>query len=113
MMMAFGGFLLGLLFFVELGAVLAFGYWGYHLETGWALRLAAVIGLPVAAAAFWGTFVAPKASIPVAPWLRATFQVAVFALAAVALYGAGRPQWAFLFGLIALIDLGLVYALKL
>ena len=108
-----GGFLVGLLFLVEMGALLSFGYWGYRLEAGWIIRILATVGLPVLAAVFWGAFVAPKASIPVSPPARAALQLIVFMLAAAALYFSGRPKWAMIYGFTALIDWGLVYVLKL
>lgn len=112
-MAVIGGFLLGLMFFVEVAALLSFGYWGYHLDAGWMIRILTAIGLPVLVAIFWGMFVAPKASIPVSPPVCAALQIIVFALAAAALYFSGRTEWALIFGIVALIDWGLVYVLKL
>ncbi|WP_311771740.1 DUF2568 domain-containing protein [Cohnella lubricantis] len=62
---------------------------------------------------YWGTFVAPKASIPVSPHLRAALQLIVFALAAAALYFSGRHSWAAALIVAAVIDWGCVYVLKL
>lgn len=112
-MAIFGGILLGVLFLVELAALFSFGYWGYRLEAGWALRIACAIGLPALVAVFWGTFVAPKASIPVPETWRTVLQLAVFLLAATALYFSGRPGWAAGYAIIAVADAALVYVLKL
>jgi Protein of unknown function (DUF2568) len=50
-------------FLLELGALAALGNWGFTSGSGataWALGL----GAPLAAIAFWGLFVAPKARFP-------------------------------------------------
>jgi len=104
---------LTVLFLVELAALFSFGYWGFHIKGGWVARAALGIGTPLAVAIIWGLFVAPKASYPVALPVKLLLQIAVFALAALALHFAGRSNWAIVYGLTALIDLILVYMMKL
>lgn len=105
--------LLLVLFLVELGALAAFGYWGFHIDKGLLVNIVAGIGAPLAVAILWGLFIAPKASIPVTPPLRAALQIIVFTLAAAALYTAGQKQPAAVFLVIAWVDWALVLALKL
>jgi hypothetical protein len=53
----------GLRFLLELAALASLGYWGFAENDG-VLRWVLGIGLPVLAAAVWGTFVSPKAGLP-------------------------------------------------
>lgn len=87
---------LGIRFLLELCMLVAFGAWGFQLDRGWPLRIAAGIGVPLLVAAIWGVFVSPKATIPLAePW-RFGLEALLFGLAASALYLAQRPSLAIL-----------------
>lgn len=108
-----GGIILGALFLVELAALAAYSYWGFHFGSAKWLQFMLGIGAPALVAVFWGTFVAPKASIPVSVPVRALLQAVVFAGAAGALYAAGRPVWALAFLIVAAVVMVLVYLLKL
>jgi hypothetical protein len=94
---------LGLRFFLELFGLFAFGYWGWNQYGGW-LRVLLSIGLPLIAAGLWGTFRVPddpgKAPIPVPGLLRLILEAAYFIAATWALVAAGRPDWAWIFGLV-------------
>ncbi|GGD87241.1 YrdB family protein [Paenibacillus nasutitermitis] len=105
--------LLLVLFLVELGSLAAFGYWGFHMDKGMLMKILLGIGTPLVVAIIWGTFIAPKASIPVSLPLRALLQLIVFTLAAAALYAAGQKQLAVGFLAVALLDWTLVHAMKL
>jgi hypothetical protein len=48
------------------------------------------IGAPAAAATIWGTFVAPKAKVPVSTPIRLTIEFMLFGLAVVGLAIAGK-----------------------
>ena len=48
----------------KLCALAALAYWGFHSGRGWLTKLGLGLGAPLLAALVWGTFVAPKASIP-------------------------------------------------
>ena len=54
---------LALRFLLELAALASLGYWGGTAPAGAAARAALAVALPVAAAAFWGMFVAPRARV--------------------------------------------------
>lgn len=76
---------LGLRFALELALLAGVAWWGWHVE-GWLPAVA----LPIAFAAVWGTFLSPKARVPLARPPRLALELAVFALAALAWYGAGH-----------------------
>ena len=82
---------LGIRFLLELCLLAALGYWGFRLDHGWLIRIAAGLGAPLLAAVVWGTFVAPKAARLLAdPW-RFGLEIGLFGLGAGALYLAERP----------------------
>ncbi len=82
---------LGIRFLLELCLLAALGYWGFHLDHSWLIRIAAGLGVPLLMAAAWGMFVAPKAANRLAdPW-RFGLEIGLFALGAGALYLAERP----------------------
>ncbi|MBO7747288.1 YrdB family protein [Paenibacillus sp. MWE-103] len=106
--------LVDLIFFaLELCALAAFCYWGFHLKGAetW-VRTLAGIGSPVLVAVFWGTFVAPKARVPVRPLVRFALQLLVFAAAAAVLHGSGQRKLATLFLLVAIVEVVLSHKLK-
>jgi Protein of unknown function (DUF2568) len=77
-------------FLCELAMLAALAFWGYVVGEGpWAWLLG--IGAPVLAAVVWGTFVAPKARIPVSAPVRVQIELVLYALAAVGLSAAGQP----------------------
>jgi hypothetical protein len=91
---------LALRFLLEIGALVAIGYWGFSEHTGiWRFLLG--IGLPIIAAIAWGAFAVPgdpsrsgKAPVPVPGVLRLVLELSLFGLAAWALHSAGRPVFA-------------------
>ncbi|EFM10876.1 conserved hypothetical protein [Paenibacillus curdlanolyticus YK9] len=95
---------LGLTFILELLAVAALGYWGFHAGSNLPLRLLLGIGAPVLMIFVWGTYLAPKASIPIEGAWKTLMIVIVFALAALALYAAGHPRAAVWFFVIFLLN---------
>ncbi|TGA95684.1 DUF2568 domain-containing protein [Sporolactobacillus shoreae] len=89
--------LLSLAFFIELAALAAFSYWGFHLQGKIFLKWVVGIGVPAIVAVFWGVFLAPKASFPVGLPLRLLLKLIVFSASAWALYTAGQRQIALIF----------------
>ncbi|WP_274649688.1 YrdB family protein [Paenibacillus humicola] len=81
---------LALRFLLELSAVASLCYWGFHNGSSLAAKTMLGIGSPLLAAVAWGAFVSPKAAIPVSAPLRLLVEVALFLLAAAALFAAGR-----------------------
>ena len=85
---------LALRFFLELCALAALGYWGWQAGQTPVVKFALGIGAPLMAAILWGLFVAPKATIAAPSGVRLLIELAVFGLAVLALFVAGRPQLA-------------------
>ena len=85
---------LTLRFVLELCALGALGYWGWQTGNTFPLKVAAGIGASLAAAVVWGLFVSPRASIAVPSPVCLIIEVAVFALAVLALVAAGQPTLA-------------------
>ena len=89
-------------FLLELAALLSMGVWGWRHGDGW-WRLALAAGIPVTAAAVWGTFAVPDdpsrsgaAPIAVPGLLRLAIEAAVFGFAVWAFNDTGfaRTSWA-------------------
>jgi Protein of unknown function (DUF2568) len=104
------GPLLAVRFALELGALAALGYWGFQTTENTAFELLLGVGAPLAAAAFWGLFVSPKARVR-HPALKLLGEVVVFGAATIALWTAGQTTLAIAFAVVAVVDTLLVYAL--
>lgn len=97
-------------FLLELAALAALGVWGWHAPGPLAVRvLAAAVG-PLAAAAVWGTWVAPKARRRLPDPLRLVAEVLVFANAVVGLVVTGHPGWAVALAVAYAVNVGLMFA---
>ncbi len=107
-----GTFLLGVLFLSELFVLGAFGYWGFHMVSGFS-KYVLCLAAPLLVAIFWGMLLSPKASIPIPISLRTLLQLTVFAAGAFALYTSGHSKSALIFFLIASIDLLLIRFFRL
>lgn len=87
-------------FVLELSALAAIGIWGFDQHSG-AWRWILGFGLPLLAAIAWGTFAVPgdrsrsgEAPIPVPGTMRLLLELALFGLAAWALYDTGHAALA-------------------
>jgi hypothetical protein len=95
---------LALRFALEMCALVALGYGGWHTPfPGWA-RLLLAVGLPLAAVVLWGRWVAPKASHPVHDPLRLIPEWVVFGGATIALFGTGHPVLGALLAILAAVN---------
>jgi len=81
-------------FFNELLLLAVLALAGARLGGNAALRIAAAIALPVAAAVIWGRWLALRASGRLALPARLVAKIALFALASALLAAAGLPVWA-------------------
>ncbi len=99
---------LGLRFVLELCALAALGYWGYHVGQGWTGWLAFGLGAPVLAAVLWGVFASPRAVYPLPHALQIGFEIAYFSIAIGALASTGRTQWAWVFAGVLAVNMLLV-----
>lgn len=105
----------GLRFLLEIAALLAIGAWGYGVSDG-PIRYLWAIGLPVAAAAGWGTFHVPedasasgRAPVPIPGWARLGLESAFFGLATWSLFARGSTSLAGFFLGIVVLHYGLSY----
>ena len=106
---------LALRFLLELSALLAMGIWGWRQSEGW-LRFVFAIGLPVLAAAAWGTFAVPNdpsrsgAALVVVPGtVRLVLELAVFSFAFWALHDIELRAMAWALGLVAVVHYAASY----
>jgi hypothetical protein len=84
------GLNLALRFALELAALTALGYGGWHVPGPVWLRLLAAVAFPAAGIAVWARWVAPHARRPIPDPLRLVPEWVVFGGATVALLATGR-----------------------
>ena len=84
-MSALKGANLALRFLLELCALAAVAYWGSRVSSDSAVNVVAAIAAPLALAALWGTFLAPKASRRPEPTARWLLELVVLGVAVAAL----------------------------
>jgi hypothetical protein len=100
----------GLRFFLELAALTSLAYWGFAEHEG-AVQWLLGLGVPLLAAAVWGTFVAPKASRPTVDPPRLLLELAVFGPAVAALWAADAHTLAFGLGVLVVLHLTFTFLL--
>lgn len=99
---------LGVRFILEILALVIYGYWGFHVSNGIFLKIVLGIGTPLLAAFIWGTFGAPQAPYLLTGGAYLLLEIAIFGLAVVALYTAGKQSMAITYGIITIINLVLM-----
>jgi hypothetical protein len=75
---------LGLRFLLELALLAAFSYWGLQTQGA-----ALAVVMPLVFATAWGTFLSPKAKVPLPRPARLVLELVVFGLGAAGLLSAG------------------------
>jgi hypothetical protein len=97
---------LALRFLLEIIALVILGIWGWRAGEGW-MRFVLALGIPVGAAALWGTFRVPndpgKAPVPVPGIVRLTLEMIYFGFATWALYDMGTTLLSWIFGLVVIL----------
>lgn len=101
-----------LAFFLELGALVALGYWGFHTGPNRLVKIGLGIGLPVAAIVIWGFWGAPNSSTQLQGFWFLLLQIVFFGGAAVALYAANKHTLGIIFALVFVVNCVLLYAWK-
>lgn len=103
---------LGLRFILEMSALVSMGMWGWREHAGFE-RFLWAIGLPVLAAAIWGTLRVPgdpgKAPIAVRGFLRLLIEIIFFITAVWALYDTGLTRASLILAIIILIHYAVSY----
>lgn len=102
---------LTLQFLLELGALAAYGYWGYGTGSSSFAHVALAIAAPLAAAIVWGLFGSPKAPYHLRGVWRLLLEVAFFGLAAFALAASGHVVLGIAFAAIVAANIALLHAL--
>jgi hypothetical protein len=100
---------LALTFLVELAAIAAFAYWG-ATSGGSAQSVLLGILAPAVVVALWAVLAAPRSERRLPLAARVPFELAVFALAAVALLAADRAGLAAAFAAVAAVNAVLLLA---
>ncbi|MBA2394912.1 MAG: YrdB family protein [Ktedonobacteraceae bacterium] len=103
---------LALAFFLELGVLVALGYWGFHTGQGMLAHLGLGIGAPALAVVVWALFGAPRSVWHLHGIQFLILRVLFFGSAVVALFAASQPILSVVFALACAINLTLVYAWK-
>ncbi|WP_313893239.1 YrdB family protein [Psychrobacillus sp.] len=96
---------------MEICALAAFAFWGFHIDRGRFFKILFGIATPLIIAIFWGTFISPKATFPVTVPVRIILQFVIFAFAAAALYFSDKSLLALIFGVVVLIGMILMYSI--
>ncbi|HEX8036687.1 MAG TPA: YrdB family protein [Ktedonobacterales bacterium] len=102
---------LALAFFLELCALAALGYWGFHVGGTTLAKVGLGIGVPLLTVVVWGLFIAPRATVKVPDPLNLILRIVVFSLAVAGLAAAGQPTWALALGVAVVVNLVLVRVL--
>lgn len=97
---------LAIRFLLELSALTTMGIWGWKQSDGW-IRFVLVLGIPIIAAAIWGTFAVPDdpsrsggAPIVTSGIVRLIIELAFFGFAIWALYDIGFSKTSMALGII-------------
>jgi Protein of unknown function (DUF2568) len=94
----------GLRFLLEMCALAALGYWGFHTGDQLLLKLVLGLGAPLMAAILWATLGAPGAGVKLSGELHLALEVMIFGAAIVALAKADRPSLAGVFAVVFIIN---------
>jgi hypothetical protein len=98
-------------FLLELCMLGSLGYWGFQTSSGVLVKILLGLGAPLVAAVVWGTFVSPKAAIPLSAPVWILVQVGIFGAAMAALAASGRTALAWALGVAAIANGVLMYLL--
>ncbi|MFP7296864.1 YrdB family protein [Neobacillus niacini] len=102
---------LAIRFLLELCALAAVGYWGFHTGNG-IMKLITGGGAPIVIAVVWGVFGSPKAIIKLPMVLHLFFEIIMFGIPAIALYAAGKQQLAWIYIIAVVINRLLMFVWK-
>lgn len=98
-------------FFLELGVLIAWAYYGFESGPHIALKLLLGLGLPILAALVWSLFGAPRGIWHLVGIWRLLLQIVFFGSAVVALFLSGQPIWGIVYALVFIINTALIYGL--
>ena len=93
---------------MEVGIILAFGYWGYYIGGQKYSKILLCVGAPVVGFGFWGLVDFHQFG-RVAEALRLSQELVISGLAAIALYATGAHLLGWALGILSIIHHILVY----
>ena len=93
---------------MEVGIVVALGYWGFQTGTNMGMKVVLGVGAPVLGFGFWGLVDFHQAG-PLSEPLRLSEELIISGVAAVAFYAAGQPTLGWILGLLSVVYHALVY----
>jgi hypothetical protein len=96
---------LGVRFLLEIMVLVILGYWGFHVTQSTLLKTVLGIGTPLLVAGIWGMFGAPKAPYTLTGFPFLLLEIVIFGLPVVFLFFLEQQSMAWLYGVIALINL--------
>lgn len=99
------GINLALRLILEICALVSLCYWGFHSDNGYMVKVLLGIGSPLLMGIIWGTFVSPKAPIPVRGIKKLLLELIIFGFATLALYNAGHPILALFFAILVVLNM--------
>lgn len=91
-------------FLVELAALAAIGYWGFHDHSTWPAKFVLGIGGPLLIASAWAIWMAPQSHRRAGEGVRALLEVAIFGSAIAALAASTGTALAVIFGTVAVVN---------
>jgi hypothetical protein len=103
---------LGLAFALELSAIAALGYWGFHVPGSATIRIVLGIGAPALAIVLWALFAAPKATFAAPAWYGLTAAL-VFGGAAAGLWMSDQRVPGVLLPVLFVANLAIIKAMHL
>src|SRR5947209_8303659 len=95
---------LALRFLLEVCAVAAVGYWGFHTGQGTLAKLVLGLGGSLLVIVVWAAFVAPKAAVSLPQAMRFLLGLVVLLAAATALVAAGQSTLGIVFAILIVIN---------
>jgi uncharacterized membrane protein (DUF4010 family) len=97
-------------FLLELAMLAALAYAGWKLPEQTAAQIVLAVGLPLAAAAVWGTWIAPKATRRQTDPSKLAVELLLFLAAAGGLALSGRPLWGVAIAAAYAVNVALMFA---
>lgn len=95
---------LAIRFLLELSLLFSLGYWGFHVEHGYLVKIGLGVGIPIVVAVIWGMLLSPKALIKVPVIGRVAIEVILFGSAVSCLYDSGFTIQAIILGFVFILN---------
>jgi hypothetical protein len=103
---------LALMLLLELGVLLALGYWGFQVGPSLGAKVVLGLGAPVLAAVVWGVLGAPMSARRLRGIWYQLLKVVFFGSAALALAAAGRQELGVIFASVFVLNFALILIWK-